>query len=276
MKPDESGRDDNDQTAGHRRLEFVYSVALADFKRTYSGTALGIAWTVLQPLLLFVVLYTVFTRVIRFGGDIPNYAVLLLLNVALYLFFQQATNGALRSLVAKRGIVQSIDIPTVLIPMAAMLATALAFLGSLVVAFTWILVSGVEVSATWILFPACLAYLMLITVATGIMLSSLYPSLRDVGQVWRPVVRLLFYATPVIFPFELIPDGWLRVVAAANPLTPLFVQVRAWVVDPQAPDWFDVADSTFTAAFPFLSLAVLVVAAFVAHSWARKAIAETV
>ena len=77
---------------GRRRsLELLYLIAVTDFKRTYFGTLLGYLWSIARPLMLFGVLLAVFTQVFRLGSEVPHYEVLLLFNIVLFGFFQEAT-----------------------------------------------------------------------------------------------------------------------------------------------------------------------------------------
>ena len=76
-----------------RALELLYLIAAFDFKRHYFGTALGYVWSIARPLMLFGVLLAVFTQVFRLGSEVPHYEVLLLLNIVLFGFFQEATGA---------------------------------------------------------------------------------------------------------------------------------------------------------------------------------------
>jgi ABC-2 type transport system permease protein len=263
--------------AGGSRRRFwdlVVVMALTEYRRRYAGSVLGYAWTLLRPLMLFAVLYVVFTRVIRFGDSVPDYAVLLLFNITLYFFFQEGTNAALRSFVARGSVMRSLRVPALAAPLSALLASSFTFGASLVVAITWILVYGIEPTATWLLLPVLLLYLGVITSSVGIMLSMLFVRFRDVGQAWHPISRLLFYASPVLYPFEYIPEGFFRTLAAFNPLSPLFVQTRQWIIDPSAPSWSEVAGGGVTTVAPFMVTLVLCAVAVVTYLRTRSRIAE--
>jgi len=84
-----------------RSLELLYLIAVTEFKKTYFGTALGYLWSVGRPLMLFAVLLTVFTQAFHLGTQVPHYAVLLLLNIVLMGFFQEAPSGAVGSIVER-------------------------------------------------------------------------------------------------------------------------------------------------------------------------------
>jgi ABC-type polysaccharide/polyol phosphate export permease len=78
----------------------------------------------------------------------------------------------------------------------------------------------------------------------------------------------------VIFPFEYIPDGWLRTVAALNPLSPIFVEARRWIIDPSAPSWPSAAGNPLAVVLPFLVFAALLAVTIVRFGRQSRTIAE--
>lgn len=259
-----------------RFWDLVVVMALTEYRRRYAGSVLGYAWTLLRPLMLFAVLYAVFTRVIRFGDSVPDYAVLLLFNITLYFFFQEGTNAGLRSFVARGPVMRSIRVPPLVPPVSALLASSFTFAASLTVAIVWILVYGIEPTASWLLLPVLLLYLALLTGTVGILLSMLFVRYRDIGQAWHPLSRLLFYASPILYPFEFIPAGFFRDLASFNPLSPLFVQARHWIIDPTAPTWDEVAGGAWQTAAPFIVLFAITLISMVTYWRLRRHIAERV
>jgi ABC-2 type transport system permease protein len=220
---------------GWRRFwDLLYLMSVTEFKRTYFGTVLGYVWSLLRPLLLFAVLLFVFTQVIRIGSDVTNYPVLLLFNVVVFGFFQEATTLSVNSVVAQEGIVRKTQFPRLVIPMSIVLTALFNFAANLIVVVIFLLAYGVDPQWTWLLFPFALAALIVITSAVSMLLSALYVRYRDVAIIWSVAVTALFYATPVLYPFELVPDRF-RELVALNPLTPLFIQLRKWIIDPSAP-----------------------------------------
>jgi len=263
------------QSSRRRFWDFVLIMALTEYRRRYAGSVLGYAWTLLRPLMLFAALYTVFTEVIRFGDSVPDYPVLLLFNIVLFFFFQEGTNAALRAFVARGSIIRSLKVPALAAPLSAILAAAFTFAASLAIAIVWILVYGIEPTSTWLLLPVLLLYLGVITVAVGILLSVVFVRFRDVGQAWHPLSRLLFYASPVLFPFDYIPEGFFRSLASINPLSPLFVQARHWIIDPSAPTWTEVTSgNTFETVAPFAVTLALCGLAVIMYRRTRSRISE--
>ena len=217
-----------------RALELLYLIAAIDFKKHYFGTALGYLWSIARPLMLFGVLLAVFTQIFRLGSEVPHYPVLLLLNIVLFSFFQEATGVAVTSIVGQEGVVRKTQFPRLVIPLAVVL-TSLFNLGlNLVVVLVFVLAFGVTPMWTWLLVPFVLVALVAITTAVSMIVSSLYPRFRDLAIIWSVLSTVLFYASPVLYPLELVP-GTLRDIIMLNPLATLLELARKWIIDPDAP-----------------------------------------
>jgi len=220
---------------GWRRFgELLYLISVNEFKKTYFGTALGYVWSVLRPLLLFAVLLFVFTKILRVGSGVPNYPVMLLLNIVLFGFFQEATSQAVTSVVAQEGIVRKTQFPRLVIPMAPVVTGLFNFCVNMVVVVIFMVAFGVDPRWSWFAFPVLVVTLGVITASVSMLLSCLYVRYRDVAIIWGVIATALFYATPVLYPIEIVPDAY-RQLMALNPLTPLFAEVRKVMIDPAAP-----------------------------------------
>jgi ABC-2 type transport system permease protein len=248
-----------------RSLELLYLIAATEFKKTYFGTFLGYLWSLARPLLLFAVLVTVFTQIFHLG-TVPHYPVLLLMNIVLYGFFQEATIGAVGSVVAQESIVRKTQFPRLVIPLAVVL-TALFNLGlNLVVVLAFLVGFGVEPYWTWLLFPVVLLLLLIFTVAWSMIVSSLYPRFRDVAIIWTVFTTALFYVTPILYTVDnLIGHPTLRHLIQLNPLTPIFELARKWIIQPSAPGPVEAAGSYLALLAPaaiFVGVCVFAVWSF--------------
>ena len=110
---------------GHRDARgwrhFLYvtlALTATEFKLRYFGSVLGYLWTLLRPLMLFGVLYVVFTHVVRFGDDVPHYPVVLLAAIVVFNFFSEATSGGLGSLVARENLLRKVSFPRAAVPIS--------------------------------------------------------------------------------------------------------------------------------------------------------------
>jgi ABC-2 type transport system permease protein len=229
-------------TGGGRRrfLDLLWLMAVTEFKKAYFGTVLGYLWSLIRPLMLFAVLLAVFTQVFKLGSDVPNYPVMLLLNIVVFSFFQEATINAVTSVAAQEGVVRKTQFPRLVIPLAVVL-TGLFNLGmNMIAVLIFILAYGVAPTWTWLLLPLVIAVLTIFTTAASMIVSSLYVRYRDVAIIWTVLVTVFFYGTPILYPLEIVPDT-LHDILIVNPLTPIFEQMRAWVIDPDAPGAVDAA-----------------------------------
>ena len=218
-----------------RALELLRIIAVHDFKRTYHGTVLGYLWSLARPLMLFGVLLTVFTTIVRFA--IPHYAVLLLMNIVLFGFFQEATVMAVGSVVGQEAVVRKTQFPRLVIPLAIVLTCLFNLVLNLIVVLVFILAFGVTPTWTWLLFPLVVVMLIAVTVPVAMIVSSLYPRFRDVAIIWTVLSTALFYGSPIFYTLNLVSAKHytLSRILAVNPLTPILELARKWMVSPGAP-----------------------------------------
>ena len=256
-----------------RFAQLVWLLSATEFKLRYRGSVLGYAWTLIAPLLIFGVLYLVFTRVIRFGGEIKAYPVVLLMNVMLFRFFAETTSSSVHSMVTRESLVRKTQFPRLAVPLAVVTAAALGLGLNLLVVFGYVLVYGIEPTATWLLFPLVLIGLLVFTAATATLLSALYARYRDVAQIWTVCTLTLLYLTPVLYPAQLAPDG-MREVISVNPLALLLTLARKWVIDPAAPGPAEDVGALWGIVAPLLVLVAVCSTAYVVFKREAGRIAE--
>lgn len=219
---------------GWRRfLNLTWIIGLTEYRLTYFGSVLGYLWSLMRPLMLFGVLYVVFSQIVKFGGDIPNYPVLLLFNIVLFNFFSDSTQRAVTAVVDSEGLVRKMHFPRLVIPLSTVLTGAMNLVLSLIAVFVFLLAYGVEPHATWLLLPVLLVPLALLTAAVAMIVSAMYVRFRDVAPIWFVLSTVLFYGSPVLYAIDTVPESYQRYVLM-NPIAMLLEQGRKWVVDPSA------------------------------------------
>ena len=249
---------------GRRRfLDLLILMSTTAFRKAFFGTALGYAWSLLRPLLLFAVLLTVFTQVFRVGNDsIQHYPVFLLTNIVLFSFFQEATMGATTSVVAREGIVRKTQFPRLVIPMSVVLTASFNLGMNSIAVVAFALLFGITPTWTWLLVPAVLVVLFVLTSACSTFLSAVYVRRRDTAIIWSVASTALFYGSAVLYPITIVPPGTLRDIMFCNPLVPMFMQVDKWFVDSNAPSVVEAAGGwvhLIPAAVVYVAVCVLAV-----------------
>jgi len=222
-------------TDRRRFWHLTFTLAITDFKLRFFGSVLGYLWQLMRPLLLFGVLYIVFTEFVRLGAGVPHYPVVLLTSIVLFTFFVEATGGAVTSVLDRENLVRKIEFPRLVIPLTvivnAYLNLALNFLAVLV----FMLASGVEPRLSWLELPLLIAILGVFATGIALLLSALYVRFRDIKPIWEVLSQVVFYGSPVLYAIENVPNEKYQHLIMCNPLAAILEQVRHAVIDPGAP-----------------------------------------
>src|SRR5205085_912081 len=103
---------------------YRYSIILlkqlvkTDFKLRYQGSLLGYIWSLLRPLALFVILYTVFAKILKVGNAIPNFPIYLLLGIVFWNYFAEVTTGSVTAIVGRGDLLRKLSFPRYVIVLA--------------------------------------------------------------------------------------------------------------------------------------------------------------
>ena len=218
-----------------RLLHLTRLLAVTDFKLRFFGSVLGYLWQVMHPLLLFGVLYVVFTEVVPLGEGVAFYPVALLSGLVLFVFLSESTSQSVQSLVEREPIVRKIQFPRLAVPLSIVL-TALFRMGlNLLVVFVFLFASGGQVMLSWLELPLILGLLIVLAAGLAALLSALFVHFRDVKPIWDVLLQVIFYASPIFYPITIVTNDQLRAILMANPFAALIQQFRHAVIDPSHP-----------------------------------------
>lgn len=204
----------------HKNL--LAEMVRTDFKLRYQGSVLGYAWSLLRPLLMFAILYTVFTQVFKVGNDVPNFPIYLLLGVVFWGFFTEMTQQGLGSIVARGDLIRKISIPRWMIIVSASIGALINLALNLVVMIVLSIISGVDFLTTSIYVPFFILLVYLLALGVSLILSALYVKYRDISYIWDVILQAGFYATPILYPVtlstNLITNDLILKILFLNPL----------------------------------------------------------
>lgn len=260
---------------GRRRFfNLLWMVASSDFKLTYFGSVLGYLWSFMQPLLFFGVLYLVFGILLKFA-TVPDFPVLLLMNIVLFNFFQQAAGGSVASVVVRENLVRKMHFPRLVIPLAVVCTAAMQLFLNLIVVMLFMLLYGLAPRPTWLLMPVIAGAFFVLTAGVAMLLSSLYVRYRDVAPIWSVIGQALFYASPVFITIESIEKHgqWVTRFYMFNPLAAILEQARYWIIG-NGPSTPQVMGGYGWALIPLGILIAIVVLGFWKFSREAPRIAE--
>jgi ABC-2 type transport system permease protein len=256
-----------------RFLRLTFSLAVTEFKIRYFGSVLGYLWSLMRPLMLFGVLYVVFTHVVRFGGGITHYPLKLLLGIVIWTYFAEATGQAVQSLVAREALLRKIPFPPAVIPLSVGLTSAFNLGLNLCVVILFVLVSGIAPAWSWLELLPLLVLLLTVTASVSTLLAVLYVPFRDMSPIWEVISQLLFWGTPIIYVIETVPDS-ARELLMMNPLAAIIEQARHALIDPSAPSAAAASGGAARLLIPLAIVGLLLGASLALYRRMRPTLAE--
>ena len=216
--------------ASHAKNDFekdkfiLKQLVTKDFKIKYRRSVLGVAWSVLNPLLMMVVMSIVFSTIFgqsRNGSITPEmYPLYLIVGNITFSVMSESTNQALMSIIAASSLLKKVKVHRWVFPVQKVLFSLVNFAFSLVAVALVML--WFRVLPTWhlILLPVCLFLLMCFCMGLGMMLSALAVFFRDVMHLWTVVITAWMYLTPIFWTTDYIGQmaHWIQVLVVVNPM----------------------------------------------------------
>jgi ABC-2 type transport system permease protein len=250
-------------TDPRRFWHLTWALAVTDFRLRFFGSALGYLWQLVRPLMVFGVLLVIFTQVIDLGGGVAFYAQALLFGIVLYNFLSESSAGAVRSITEREPLVRKVEFPRLAVPLSSVLQASFNLGLNLIVVMLFLLAAGGEVRWSWLELPFLLALLGVLCVGLAMLLSTLFVRYRDVEPIWEVLLLIVFYASPIFYPIQVITGpnaGTIVDVLMINPFAAILQQGRHAFIDPSHPSFIE-ATGSWWHILPPLAITVAVVVA---------------
>lgn len=203
------------------RHQFLFEeLVKRDFKKKYKRTVLGMAWSVLSPLLMLLVMRLVFTQF--FSRGMEHYTTYLFCGNLVFSYFNESTSQGMSSLMGNAGIFTKVNVPKYLFLFSKNVQTLINFGLTLCVFFVFCVLDGI--TFTWkficLLYPICC--LVLFNVGVGLILSALFVFFRDIQYLWSVFTQLLMYMSAIFYTI----DSYSYTVQCLFLLNPLYLFIR--------------------------------------------------
>lgn len=213
---------------GFRRfMPLLRELVVRDIKVRYRHSALGLVWTVLNPLLMMVVITIVFSTL--FKQNIPNFPIYYLSGSLIFAFNSESTTTALNSIISNASLIKKVYIPKYLFPLSNVLSGLVNLGFSLIAMVIVMLVTGAPFHATLLLLPIPIFYTFLFSVGLGILLSAVTVFFRDIAHFYSVFILAWTYFTPIFYPVEILPDAVMQLMRL-NPMYHLVTYMRSIVL----------------------------------------------
>ncbi len=253
-------------------------LVITDFKLRYKGSALGYVWTLLRPLALFAILYIVFVFFLGIGGNIPHYAVYLLLGVVMWNYFVEVTSNGLSSIVSKGDLMRKLAFPRYVIVVAGSLSALINLGINLIVVLIFMILNGVVFHWSALMIFPLIIELFVLGLGIAFLLGALFVRFRDVNYIWEVVLQAGFYATPILYPIDLILKSAPGVahIMMLNPVAQILQDTRYFVVTDHTKTLGSIYHAGWIYIVPLLFVTLLIVLAGVYFKKRSPSFAEEI
>ena len=220
-----------------KRHQFLFEeLVKRDFKKKYKRTVLGMAWSILSPLLTLLVMKMVFTQF--FGRTTPHYTTYLFCGNLIFSCFNESTGQGMTSLMSNAGIFTKENVPKYLVLLSKNVQTLINFGLTLCVFFLFCILDGITFTWKFVLLLYPIACLVLFNIGIGLILSALFVFFRDIQYLWSVFTMLLMYMSAIFYTI----DGYsyeVQCLFLANPVYLFIRYFRKIVIEATIPTiWF--------------------------------------
>ena len=220
-----------------QRYQFLFEeLVKRDFKKKYKRTVLGMAWSILSPLMMLIVMKLVFTQF--FGRNMEHYTIYLFCGNLIFSYFNESTSQGMISLMGNASIFTKVNVPKYLFLFSKNVQTLINFGLTLCVFFVFCVLDNI--AFTWklvfLLYP--IGCLVLFNIGVGLILSALFVFFRDIQYLWSVFTQLLMYMSAIFYTIDEYPP----VVQNLFLLNPVYLFIRYFrkiVIETTVPTvWF--------------------------------------
>ena len=249
-----------------------------DFKLRYQGSVLGYLWALLRPLMMFAILYVVFSKLLRFGNDIPHYSVYLLTGTTLWSFFTECMSQGIQTMLMRGDLIRKVSFPKYILVVSSTMTAVINLSINLVVVVIFALINGVTPSLNWLLVPLFILELYILALGIAFLLGAINVKYRDIMSIWDVCIQALFYAVPIIYPVTMIANtsAFAAKLILLNPIAQVIQDVRYNLITTEAITIWNYLKNPVAIAVPFIITFVTLIIGSIYFRRASKFFAEEV
>jgi lipopolysaccharide transport system permease protein len=196
-------------------MRLIFYISLMNIKIRYKGTFLGLIWTILEPILIFSLLYVVFTNIKSSREE--YFAIYLIIGVIFLHLFTRGSMGGLTSLSGNRSILNYINLNKEIFPVANTMTSAIMMLLEIGVFLALIPVFGFHYNLSLIYLPVIMALFLCLILGVSYLLSIIRVYIKDIQPVWGVITYSLIFISPVFWYLK-DAQGILLTVYWLNPI----------------------------------------------------------
>lgn len=232
----------------YKYREMLKNLVKKDLKTRYKGSILGFLWTFVNPLLQLVVYTVIFSTIMRMNID--KYPMFLFVGLLPWIFFSTSIQVGAGSIVGNKDLIKKVYFPREVIPISVATSGLMNLIFGFIILFPALILFKIELNFTLIYLPFIIIVEYIFTLAFSILFSAVNVYFRDLEHILGIIIMAWFYFTPIIFPIEMIPQKYLKLLFL-NPMTPIIIDFRNILYSGKAPDLL-ILGTSFIASVLFL------------------------
>lgn len=215
----------------------IYNMVGRNLKVKYRRSVLGVFWTLLSPLSLVGIYYFAFKIVMKV--ETPHYLAYLVSGILPWSFFSQTVVEGMESISSNSALVSKIPVPLQAFPLIAVVTNLVTLMLAVPIMLGVSLLSGAPIGWSIITLPFLLLIIALSCYGVSMILALLYIFLQDLKHIAGIMLQLWFYATPVLYHVEMVPQPYKWMIYL-NPVGTAFVAVHQVLTEGRWPSVVDV------------------------------------
>ena len=204
-----------------------------DFKTKYKRSALGMAWSFLNPLLTMAVQYVVFSTL--FKSDIPNYPVYLLSGIVFFNFFNEAVSMGMTSITGNASLIKKVYMPKYIYPVSRILSSMVNFALAIIPLLLVMVITGTAFTPALLLLIFDMLCLLGFVTGMSLLLTTSMTFFQDTQFLWGVISMMWMYMTPLFYPESIIPAQFLTAYHM-NPMYQYITFARICIIDGLSPE----------------------------------------
>lgn len=208
----------------YKYKELLQQLVTRDVKLKYRRSFLGYLWSVLNPLLIMIVLSIVFSQIFKY--DIPNFSVYLLTGQVIFNFMNESTTMAIGSIMVNSALIKKTYVPKYIFPVSKITSSLVNMLFSFVALWVVMIITGVKITAWFLVFPFVIIELYVFCLGLGLFLAQAAVFFRDIQYIYGVITTAWMYLTPIFYPTTILPEGLKSFVLYWNPMYYYVTQFR--------------------------------------------------
>jgi len=214
---------DNHLQELYKYRQLIWTIAWGDFKARYKNSILGYFWSLLEPLVMLVILYVVFTNLMKV--QVEYYQLFLLLGIIMWNFFVKATNIGLNAITGKPYLVQKVYFPRDILVISGCITALLQTFFESLIFIAFMVAFWVPISWNVLYLPYILLIFFILALGTAFALAALNVYYRDIQFIWAVVLQAGFFITPILYPLSIFPPT-IQAIFRLNPIAQIIVTAR--------------------------------------------------